>query len=47
MRKRKENVNVTQSMTLLLLKQLSLPAKLVFHLILFIPDPENNIGYED
>ena len=47
MSKRKENFNVTQGMTLLLLKKLSLPANLVFQLILFITDPENNIGYED
>ena len=47
MSKRKENFNVTQGMTLLLLKKLSLPSNLVFHLILFITDPENNIGYED
>ena len=47
MSKRKENFDVTQGMTLLLLKKLSLPANLVFQLILFITDPENNIGYED
>jgi len=47
MSKRKENFNVTQGMTLLLLKKLSLPANLVFKLILFITDPENNIGHED
>ena len=47
MSKRKENFNVTQGMTLLLLKKLSLPANFVFQLILFITDPENNIGYED
>ena len=47
MSKRKENFNVTQGMTLLLLKKLSLSANLVFQLILFITDPENNIGYED
>ena len=44
MSKRKENFNVTQGMTLLLLKKLSLPANFVFQLILFITDPENNIG---
>ena len=47
MSKRKENFNVTQGMTLLLLKKLSLPANLVFQLIFFITDAENNIGYED
>ena len=47
MSKRKENFNVTQGMTLLLLKKLSLPTNFVFQLILFITDPENNIGYED
>ena len=45
--KKKENFNVTQGMTLLLLKKLSLPANFVFQLILFITDPENNIGYGD
>ena len=44
MSKRKENFNVTQGMTLLLLKKLSLSANFVFQLILFITDPENNIG---
>ena len=47
MSKRKENFNVTQGMTLLLLKQISLPSNLVFQMILFITNPENNIGYED
>ena len=47
MNKKKENFNITQGMTLLLLKNLSLPANFVFHLILFITDPENDIGYED
>ena len=45
--KKNENFNVTQGITLLLLKKLSLPASLVFQLILFITNPENNIGYED
>ena len=45
--KKNENFNVTQGITLLLLKKLSLPANLVFQLILFITNPENNIGYED
>jgi hypothetical protein len=47
MSKGKEKFNVTQGMTLLLLKKLSLPANVVFLMILFITDPENNIGYED
>ena len=45
--KKKEKFNVTQGMSLLLLKKISLPANLVFHLILFITNPENNIGYEE
>ena len=45
--KKNENFNMTQGLTLLLLKKLSLPANLVFQLILFITNPENNIGYED
>tara|TARA_B100000902_G_scaffold222471_1_gene211396 strand:- start:237 stop:383 length:147 start_codon:yes stop_codon:yes gene_type:complete len=45
--KKNENFNVTQGITLLLLKKLSLPANLVFQLILFITNPQNNIGYED
>ena len=47
MSKKKEKFNVTQGMTLLLLKKLSLPSKVVFLMILFITDPENKIGYED
>ena len=47
MSKKKDNFNVTQGMTLLLLKKLSLPTNLVFQLILFITDPGNKIGYED
>ena len=47
MSKEKEKFNVTQGMTLLLLEKLSLPANVVFLMILFITDPENNIGYED
>ena len=46
MNKKKEKFNVTQGMTLLLLKKISLPANLVFQIILFITHPENNIGYE-
>ena len=47
MSKKKEMFNITQGMTLLLLKKISLPANLVFQLILFITNPKNNIGYED
>ena len=47
MSKENEKFNITQGMTLLLLKKLSLPANFVFQLILFITDPEKNIGYED
>ena len=46
-KKKKEKFNVTQGMTLLLLKKISLPSNFVFQLILFITNPENNIGYED
>ena len=47
MRKKKEKFNVTQGMTLLLLKKISLPSNLVFQMILFITNLENNIGYDD
>tara|TARA_B100000700_G_scaffold187753_1_gene206865 strand:+ start:648 stop:794 length:147 start_codon:yes stop_codon:yes gene_type:complete len=47
MSKKKEKFNVTQGMTLLLLKKLSLPANVVFQMILFITNPANNIGYDD
>ena len=47
MSKETENFYVTQGMTLLLLKKLSLPANFVFQLIIFITNPENNIGYEN
>ena len=47
MNKNSETFNVTQGMTLLLLKKLSLPSNLVFQIILFITNPENEIGYED
>tara|TARA_B100000579_G_scaffold403700_1_gene387925 strand:+ start:244 stop:390 length:147 start_codon:yes stop_codon:yes gene_type:complete len=42
-----EKFNVTQGITLLLLKKLSLPANVVFLMILFITNPANKIGYED
>ena len=47
MSKGKEQFNVTQVMTLLLLKKLSLPANVVFLMILFITNPAKKIGYED
>ena len=47
MSKKKEKFNVTQGMTLLLLKKLSLPANVVFIMILFITNPANEIGYEN
>ena len=37
--------NLTQGMALILLKPLNLPANLVLNLIIFITNPENNIGY--
>ena len=43
----KDKFNVTQGMTLLLLKKLSLPANLVFQMILYVTDPDNNIGSKD
>ena len=45
--KKTEKFNVTQGITLLLLKKIQLPTNLVFQLILFITNPENNIGYEE
>ena len=47
MSKEKEQFNVTQGMTLLLLKKLSLPANVVFLMILFITNPPIKIGYEN
>ncbi len=47
MSKKKEKFNVTQGITLLLLKKISLPSNLVFQMILFITNPENKIGHED
>ena len=47
MSKKKDNFNVTQGMTLLLLKNLSLPSNLVFEMILFITNPANKIGCEN
>ena len=47
MSKKKEKFNVTQGIALLLLKKLSMPANVVFLMILFITHPVNKIGYED
>ena len=38
--------NLTQAMALLLLKPLNFPANFVLKLIIFITNPENNIGYK-
>ncbi len=46
MSKKQAKFNVTQGMTLLLLKQLSLPPNVVFQMILFITNPINKIGYD-
>ena len=43
----KKKFNVTQGMTLLMLKELSLPPNLVFQMILYVTDPINSVGYED
>ncbi len=45
MKERKMSFNVTQGMSLLLLKSLNLPANLVLNLIIYITDPKNRIGY--
>ena len=47
MSQKKEKFNVTQGITLLLLKKISLPANLVFQMIIFITNPDNEIGYEE
>tara|TARA_Y100001968_G_C19304252_1_gene690750 strand:+ start:825 stop:992 length:168 start_codon:yes stop_codon:yes gene_type:complete len=47
MTKEKDKFNVTKGITLLLLKKLSLPANVVFLMILFIINPENKIGYKE
>ena len=47
MKEKKEKFNVTQGISLLLLKKISLPANLVFQMILYITNPKNNIGYEE
>ena len=41
----KKEFNVTQGITLLLLKPLNLPANFVLNLIIWITNPKNNIGY--
>ncbi len=45
--KKKENFNVTQGMSLLLLEKLSLPPNLSFQMILYLTNPVNSVGYED
>ena len=40
-----EGFNITQGVTLLLMKPLNMPANLVLKLIIFITDPKNKIGY--
>jgi len=47
MSKKKDQFNITQGMTLLLLKKLSLPTNVVLLMILFITNPANKIGYDD
>tara|TARA_B100000945_G_scaffold267664_1_gene227865 strand:+ start:339 stop:482 length:144 start_codon:yes stop_codon:yes gene_type:complete len=47
MSKKIEKFNVTQGLTLLLLKKLSLPSNVVFLMILFVTNPVNKIGYKD
>ena len=47
MSKKKEKFNVTQGMTLLLLKKLSLPANVAFLMILFVTNPAHKISYKD
>ena len=47
MNQKNKNFNLTQGMTLVLLKKLALPANLVFQLILFITNPENNACYDN
>ena len=47
MSKKNDKFNVTQGMTLLLLKKLSLPPNLVFQMIIYLTDPVNGVGYED
>ena len=46
MSKNKQKFNLTQGITLLLLKELTLPPNLVFQMILYITDPINSIGSE-
>ena len=45
--KSNKKFNITQGITLLLLKELSLPPNLVFQIILYLTNPINNVGYED
>ena len=39
-----EGFNITQGMSLLLMKPLNMPSNLVLKLIISIPDPTNKIG---
>ena len=39
------DVNMTQGISLLLLKPIDLPSNFVLNLIIFITDPKNKIGY--
>ena len=47
MNKNLHKFNVTQGITLLLLKELSLPPNIVFQMIIFVTDPINGVGYEN
>ena len=39
------DLNMTQGISLLLLKPIDLPSNFVLNLIIFITDPKNKIGY--
>lgn len=41
----KQGFNFTQGIALLLLKPLNMPANYVLNLIIYITNPQNNIGY--
>tara|TARA_B100000214_G_C23492028_1_gene412117 strand:+ start:272 stop:415 length:144 start_codon:yes stop_codon:yes gene_type:complete len=47
MSKNTHKFNITQGMTLLLIKELSLPPSLVFQIILYVTDPINSVGSEN
>ena len=40
-----KDFNMTQGISLLLLKPIDLPSNFVLNLIIFITDPKNKIGY--